>query len=97
MELDVWIEFDDNSASPYFPDGHGAFYKVADLINSGKFETGYIDSITRYVFVPKEIILNLVNSLDCNLDHTIKRRDELYKLVDELANDKLFKLVQQEF
>jgi hypothetical protein len=102
MELDVWVEgvtveYEDIGSSRYFPHGHDAFYKVRDLIETGKYETDYIDAITRYVIVPKAVILVLIKSLYSSLDHLNKRLDTLYQTIEKLPDDKMYKLIQQEF
>jgi hypothetical protein len=102
MELDVWVEgvtvkYEDIGSSQYFPYGHDAFYKVRDLIETGKYETDYIDAITRYAIVPKAVILTLIKSLYSLIDHLNKRLDTLYQTIEKLPDDKMYKLIQQEF
>jgi hypothetical protein len=83
--------------SPFFPNGHEAFYKVRALIDSGKYENDYIDNLTRYVKVPKDEILKLIQSLHCNLEHINSRLSELEKFVETLPDDRLYKLITNEF
>ena len=102
MELDVWVEgvtinYEDIGSSKYFPGGHDAFYKVSELINSGKYENGSIEALTKYVIVPKSEVLTLIKSLYCNLDHINKRLDTLYQTIEKLPDDKPCKLIQDEF
>jgi len=102
MELDVWVEgvtinYEDIGSSHYFPLGHDAFYKVRDLINSGKYESGSTGPLTNYVIVPKAEVLALIKSLYCNLDHINKRFDTLYQTIEKLPDDKPCKLVQDEY
>jgi len=120
MDLDVWIDFDDDSMkawkggawakdtafgelamsrSPFFPEGHEAFYKVTDLINSKRYETDYIDEITRYVIIPKSKLVVLIKSLKSkwNMDHIEQRLDELLAFVETLPDNRNYKVVCQEF
>ena len=102
MELDVWVEdvtinYEDIGSSNYFPEGHEAFRKVSELRNSGKYEHGFIDALTKYVIVPKSEVLTLIKSLYCNLDHINKRLDTLYQTIEKLPDDKPCKLIQDEF
>ena len=120
MDLDVWINFDDDSMkawkggewakdtalgelamsrSPFFPKGHKAFWKVIDLIYSKKYETDYIDELTRYVIIPKSELVKLIKSLksELNLKHINKRLNELLAFVITLPDNKNYKVVCQEF
>ena len=83
--------------SPFFPLGHDAYRKVDTLINSGKYESDRIDSLTRYVMVPRFEILKIIDELHCNIQHINERLDELKKYVDKLPDKDFYKLVQQEF
>ena len=83
--------------TPHFPCGHDYFYKVRDLADSGKYETAYIDNLTRYVMVPKSIILNLLDSNKSMLDHIKERTAELKVFIESLPDDKNYKLISDEF
>jgi len=85
------------SRSPFFPNGHDAFYLVTEYINSGKYEKNYIDQLTKYVMLPKFKILDMIDKLHCNLDHINERLDELKKYVENLPEQDFYKVVQQEF
>jgi len=85
------------SRSPFFPNGHDAFDAVKSLANSEKYETDWIDNLTRYVIVPKSELLKLIKKLHCNIDHINQRLDELMAFVETLPADKNYKLVCQEF
>ena len=102
MELDVWVEgvtvdYKDIGRQKYFPEGHEAFYKVRDLIESGKYECGYIRALTRYVEVPKSEVLSLIKSLYCSLDYINKRLDTLYETIEKQPDDEMLTLVSDEF
>ena len=83
--------------SPYFPEGHKAFWIVRDLYISKKYERGDIDEITGYVMLPKPEILKIVDELYCSLDHINKRLDELKKHIEKLPEKDYYKVVFQEF
>jgi len=83
--------------SPYFPSGHQAFDEVTKLRGFKKYESGTIDELTKYVIVPKSVILKLIKKLQrTELDHILPRLNELYDFIDSLP-DKNYKLVQDEF
>lgn len=83
--------------SPYFPNGHEAFSIVTSLYNSGEYETGCIDYLTKYVMLPKSEIINIIKKLHCNLPHINERLDELEKYVENLPEKSYYKVIQQEF
>jgi len=83
--------------SPFFPNGHEAFSKVKQIVNSGKYETEQIDSLTHSVKVPKVVILNLFETSKNELDHIIERLAELKSFVEKLPDDKNYTLICNEF
>ena len=102
MELDVWVEgitveYEDIGSQQFFPEGHEAFYKVRDLIETGQYESGSYDVLTKFVVVPKSEVLKLVKSLYTNLDHINKRLDTLYQTIEKLPDDGMLTLVSDEF
>jgi len=83
--------------SPFFPNGHEMFSKVKQLINSGKYETKQIDSLTHSVKVPKSVILNLLETSKTELDHIAERLNEIKSFIETLPDDKNYTLICNEF
>jgi len=83
--------------SPFFPNGHEMFSKVKQFVNSGKYETKQIDSLTNSGKVPKSVVLNLLEIKETELDHIAERLTELRSFVETLSDDKNYTLICNEF
>jgi hypothetical protein len=91
--------------SPFFPCGHEAFWIVQELINTGKYKINYRDHITRYIYVEKTEILLIISKIkekckNIEWDGIYYLKDrciDLEEFVNSFPNDRVYKLVCQEF
>jgi hypothetical protein len=83
--------------SPFFPNGHEMFSKVKQLINTGKYETETLDSLTHSVKVPKSVILEMLEIREPELTHIKERLTELKSFVETLPDNKNYTLICNEF